>query len=106
MLQQRSCRWICGTKLFLSLQAARGAGFTPASAVFTPLLFVIYVLGYVSGSSLLCMYPEELNEFAKQPAGNFQGDKANFCTPTSSTENRAAENEKLGLFEYCGSLQH
>lgn len=66
-----------------------------------------FIKGYVSGSSLsTCAYPEELNEFAEKPAGNFQGDKAIFCTPTTSTEKRAAENEELGLFEYCGSLQH
>lgn len=100
VLQQRSVV-DCGTELFLSLQAVRGAGFTPSSAVFTPLLFV--VLGYISVSSLLCLYPEELNEFAEQPAGNFQGDKTIVCTPTSSTEKRGAENKELGLFE---SLQH
>lgn len=100
VLQQRSVV-DGGTELFLSLQAARGAGFTPSSAVFTPRLFV--VSGYRSGSSLSCLYPEELNEFAEQPAGNFQGDKTIVCTPTSSAEKRPSENEELGLF---GSLQH
>lgn len=41
---------------------------------------------------------------AELPAGNFQRDKP-FCMPTSSTENRAAKDKVLGLFERGGSLK-
>lgn len=40
----------------------------------------------------MCVYPEELNEFAEQPAGNFQGDKAIFAHPRAA---RKTELQKI-----------
>lgn len=109
VLQQRSCglgRWTVA-QLFLSLQAARGGQVSHLPLLYLHLYcFLFTCLGLCKWQQPLDVYPEELNEFAEQPAGNFQRDKAIFCTPTSSTENPSAENEELGLFEHCGSLQH
>lgn len=84
--------------LFLSLKPAWGSGFTPASALFMPIVLYLHISGY----GMLQQPPQEaLSEFAcvmQWPAGDFPRDKPFPCPQAAQ---RSCRRQGIGFLFEC-----